>query len=945
MEPESPTPKRFNQQILPWLIAAGALLVYALTLNHWVTLSSLSLVSKVAGWDWWMPTLQAPLFFLVTYPVRWLAPGAQPVVLNCFAALCGAGVLGLLARSVALLPQDRTASQRQRGRNPQGLLSLSSNWVPPLIAAFSLGLTLSFWERAVVATGEVFNLLLFAYVIRCLLEFRLSQRESWLFRMALVYGLATTNNWAMIGFFPLFLAAVVWIRGAAFFNRLFLVKMCAWGLLGLLPYLYLPAMEAATSTATAGFWEYLRYQLALQKNALLAVPRWLVLILSLSSILPVIALGIRWPTHVGDTSATGAMITQMMFHVVHGMFLVAGAWVMFDPQFSPRSLAGAAGGSLPFLTFYYLSAVSIGYFSGYFLLVFQPDADKNWKRPSALARGVSLLFVAAIWAGLIGIPAALAYRNLPVIRGQNGPALGQFAGQLAQALPPKGALVLSDNPLHLLLLQAHYARTGSTNPHVLIDTRSLPHLSYHRNLSRHYPDRWKDWSAGKPVPEGVEPILLIRLMSALSTSHALYYLHPSFGYYFEHFYVAPHGLVQELKAYAPATITPPPLAPEMLKSNLDTWANQGGQLDALAQTVEHKITDAVVVGKMYSRALDHWGVLLQRNGRYEEAKASFLRAIRLNPENRAARVNLETNESLRQRKPPLTSTARTSKDVLGPHRQWDSALNDFGPYDESRVCFDLGRMFAQGNLPRQSVIEVIRARTLDPTNVTYRVAEAEIYLKANLPDRTLGVLGEIRKLPATPSLNSTNQFALTRLEAMAYLSQTNFSRAEKLLLEARRKYPGQPGVFETLAQAYLMANRFTNALTVLDQQLTAFPRDKSPLLNKAAVFLQLKAYDPAAAALDALLKEQPRHLLALQLRALANLQRNQLDAAKADYESIRQQAPKAPTAEFGLGEIAYLQKKPKVAIAHFEAGLKLVPPGSREAEQARQRLQELKGGR
>jgi len=46
------------------------------------------------------------------------------------------------------------------------------------------------------------DLLLFAYVIRNLLEFRLDGRESWLLKASLVYGAGMTNNWAMIGFFP-----------------------------------------------------------------------------------------------------------------------------------------------------------------------------------------------------------------------------------------------------------------------------------------------------------------------------------------------------------------------------------------------------------------------------------------------------------------------------------------------------------------------------------------------------------------------------------------------------------------------------------------------------------------------------------------------------------------------------------------------------------------------
>ena len=36
----------------PIQVALGALLVYALTLSHGVTVNSLSLTSKIAGWDW-----------------------------------------------------------------------------------------------------------------------------------------------------------------------------------------------------------------------------------------------------------------------------------------------------------------------------------------------------------------------------------------------------------------------------------------------------------------------------------------------------------------------------------------------------------------------------------------------------------------------------------------------------------------------------------------------------------------------------------------------------------------------------------------------------------------------------------------------------------------------------------------------------------------------------
>ena len=97
----------------------------------------------------------------------------------------------------------------------------------------------------------MFDLLLFAYVVRCLLEFRIDERESWLMRAAFVFGVGMTNNWAMIGFFPLFLVALVWIKGLSFFNLRFLARMSLCLLAGLSLYLLLPLVQSLSDDAHA----------------------------------------------------------------------------------------------------------------------------------------------------------------------------------------------------------------------------------------------------------------------------------------------------------------------------------------------------------------------------------------------------------------------------------------------------------------------------------------------------------------------------------------------------------------------------------------------------------------------------------------------------------------------------------------------------------------------
>src|SRR6266404_7102985 len=411
---------------LPWIIAAAALIVYLATLNHWISPNSIAQVAKVSGWTW-QPELYGPLYWLVTYPFRWLPLTLIPLALNLLATLCAVLTLALLARSVALLPHDRTHQQRLRETSDFSLLTVRARWLPPVLATLVCGLQLTFWENATAASSEILSLLLFAYVIRCVLEFRIDERESWLTRAALVYGLGITNNWAMIGFFPLFLGALVWIRGLSFFSPGFLRRMFLYGVIGLLPYLLLPLVQSRADISTIPFWIGLKAKLGNQEGVLAMLfkrSRQSVGLLGLTSLVPLVFIGIRWASYFGDTSKLGVALGTMMVHLVNAFFLVACTWVALDPPFSPRNI----GFGFPFLTFYYLGALSIGYFSGYFLLVFREKNDHSSER-SRRKRGylplVNSAITCAVLLLLVAAPLGLVYRNLAQIRTTNGPMIKQ----------------------------------------------------------------------------------------------------------------------------------------------------------------------------------------------------------------------------------------------------------------------------------------------------------------------------------------------------------------------------------------------------------------------------------------------------------------------------------------------------------------------------------------
>ena len=136
-----------------------------------------------------------------------------------------------------------------------------------------------------------------------------------------------------------------------------------------------------------------------------------------------------------------------MIHVIHGIFLLASLYVAFDPPFSPSRI----GGGLAFLPCYYLGALGVGYFSGYFLLIFgsKSGSSKSWERPSALRRTLDYAVLALVWIAFLAVPAGMIYRNYPQLRINHGRDLAKFGVLAAKSLPASGAVVLSDDPYRL----------------------------------------------------------------------------------------------------------------------------------------------------------------------------------------------------------------------------------------------------------------------------------------------------------------------------------------------------------------------------------------------------------------------------------------------------------------------------------------------------------------
>ena len=197
-----------------------------------------------------------------------------------------------------------------------------------------------------------------------------------------------TNDWALVGFLPVFFVALVWIKGINFFNLRFLGRTAGCGLLGLLLYLLIPTIGSLGGDR-ANFLSLLHMELGAQSYGVRSVPRWVAMVAALPTLLPLIFAGIKWPSFEGEISAAGNMMTKFMFRLLHVVFLLLALVMFFELRYSPSLRLQEA--PIGFLTVYYMGARCIGYFSGYILLVYGKTAAQAWEKRGPLVKELLII--------------------------------------------------------------------------------------------------------------------------------------------------------------------------------------------------------------------------------------------------------------------------------------------------------------------------------------------------------------------------------------------------------------------------------------------------------------------------------------------------------------------------------------------------------------------------
>jgi tetratricopeptide (TPR) repeat protein len=932
---------------LPWWIAGGALLFFFATLNHWISLNSLGTVARLLGWAW-RPEIGQPLTLVVFAPFRLLPESWLPLALNVATAICAALVLVQLARSVAILRYDIAPADPMRKKNSGPLLLTGSlAWVPPVFAALACGLQLGFWEHATAASGEMLSLLCFACALRCLLEFRLDPQQKWLSRCVLVFAVGMTDNWLMVGYLPVLVAGIIWVKGyTPCLNLRFQGRMAFWALLGLSLYLLIPIWLSVTAPDQWEFWPALKAQLAAQKNALqvFRVPAFR--LLAVTALLPFLLLAVRWRSHtmqLADDTRFGVFFTKATGHFIHGLFFITALWIVFNPAFIPRQ----AELKSPLLLYHYPWAMVAGYGAGYLLLFGAPRESRRQAKWPALAT-LGLLVV---------LPAILIWKNYGDIRLTNGRALREFARQLYEDLPAGKVTVLSDESRPLLLLRVELAAQGREKNPLLVDTRALPWPEYHRRMARDFGARWQNVLPTNRVAS-IGPERLLALVRHIATNEPVVYLHPSSGFFLEDFAAAPQGWIQRLGERSPDRVGGSHRATTTATEELwqRRWTTQlaarVAQFEASRQRVargSHPVLKSLRLGSQanetatmlagaYAKALNHWGVQMARAGQDAEAGIWYQRALAFNPDNLAARINWESQARRQRGESPRVTLAwvqATHPRLLAQFQAWPEVISRNGPVDEPTFLLHTGRMYLAAENPQQALEAFTRTAVLAPDWAAPRLWQAQTqnrlgnFAAALALTEDLPAVAKAHEKLAWAQLLQVRTVALRRSgrphAAAAYLDQFASAHEDDTeVIVAAAELCGQAGQYQAeLKWRALLQEREPNRVDWL--------------VNKGHAELRAEQFEAALATLTRALTLKPAADNARLFRALAAMQTGQLEAAKRDFRALLPHREHGPGAMFGLGNIAWHERDTNTMVQFYQMFLSNNPPAP-QAAVATQRL-------
>lgn len=931
-----------------------ALLVYTVTLSGDVTMQSLPLTAKVAGWDW-QPLASHPVLWVLTLPCKLLPAGWIPAVLNFMSAVFAALCLGLLAHIMKLLPWSFPF-------RPSGREKMITT-VATLLAVVMCGFEYNFWLHATAATGETLDLLLVASAVWCVLEYRLRNdlrrdraNNRWLDAAAIIWGVGMAENWAMIIGFPVFVGSLIWACRLDFFNKRLLRRLGLLVLAGLSVYALVPFINGLSPFSPWSFVKSWHSTLHTTRQTLSLIysgfwqvhpelAGFVVIYLSLPLLLPLIRLRSE-----EAFSTVGVERLQLWFYYLACSTLVlACLWLEFDPTVGPRQIIlHQFNWALPLLSFDFFTALSAGFLGGNLVMSMyvkeaeiSPEVHPNWFKVLAFVNRIRQVAFPLAVSLFILFTVAVAVRNFPAIRRFNSEKLTSFAELAVQSLPPGGGVILGDNAEESILLKDALARHGQS-PWVVLDVKSLYLPEYRNVVGRQFPGFWPAEIQGKVLSSAE----MLSFLQQLSATNQVYCLQSGFNCFYETLQLRPEKSIFKLVASPRPALT----AAEIQTNEVfwdEAWRNGLEKIATISSAAVYlqktntvaerwlaslKMArvvsyQSVLVGNWSSATLNSWGVELQRAGRLAAAQKRFQQALALNPNNYAALVNRQCNRDLQAGIVFSLTNATVLARELGSPNSLFNLVQNYGYIDDPSLCYLMGTTYQQYGLEAQAIREYVRVRELAPEVPAPGLALIQIYSREGAYDKVIALASEMRRHIDKLSVAASLNIQLSLEEARSWLALGKVEAARKLLQPLYAAPPADRSLGSQIFQAALSAGDLNQALKLVERQIAGNPGDMDLQINRAAALIQLGSFPDALAALDQILAVTNAPLARMN-HGIANLKAGNDPAAEADFLKILPLHVEPFWVNYDLGVLLSKRGDTNQAVEYFKAARAAVPPGT-----------------
>lgn len=140
-------------------------------------------------------------------------------------------------------------------------------------------------------------------------------------------------------------------------------------------------------------------------------------------------------------------------------------------------------------------------------------------------------------------------------------------------------------------------------------------------------------------------------------------------------------------------------------------------------------------------------------------------------------------------------------------------------------------------------------------------------------------------------------------EAMDYVDQKNYSKAEQLLKEALRKEPSNPSnimLFVNLGTIQRNLNKFEEALLSYNVAIEKYPEVKTIRISRALLYCDMDRFEEAMRDYNEILLLDPDDETALYHRGLLFLNVKNIFAAEEDFEKLIKLNPNNIDGKLGL---------------------------------------------